>query len=155
MDGNGYLLEDLTCKAGPGLWGKVATDAYDRHQANIIVAEVNFGGAMVKSVIRSARPNTPFKPVHASRGKAVRAEPVSALMESGKVRLAGYFRPLEEELCAFTTNGFMGEQSPNRADAFVWGISELFPELVKAVKAVPKVVQEPFIRPTQESWMAS
>jgi phage terminase large subunit-like protein len=154
-DGNGYLLEDLTCKGGPGLWGKIATDAYDRHQANIIVAEVNFGGAMVKSVIRSARPNTPFKPLTASRGKAVRAEPVSALMESGKVRLAGYFRPLEEELCAFTTHGFMGEQSPNRADAFVWGMSELFPELVKAVKAVPKVVQEPFIRSTQESWMAS
>lgn len=98
-DGNGYLLEDLTLKAGPGTWGRVATQAFDRHMANIIVAEVNFGGAMVKQVIHSARPRTPFKALTASRGKAVRAEPISALMETGKVRLAGFFRPLEEELC--------------------------------------------------------
>jgi len=155
MDGNGYLLEDLTCKGGPALWGRVATQAYDRHQANMIVAEVNFGGAMVKSVIRSARPNTPFKPLTASRGKAVRAEPVSALMESGKVRLAGFFRPLEEELGGFTTHGYMGENSPNRADAFVWGMSELFPELVKAAKEPPKPAVESWVRNSSENWMAN
>lgn len=153
IDGNGYLLEDLTCKGGPALWGRVATQAYDRHQANIIVAEVNFGGAMVKSVIRSARPNTPFKALTASRGKAVRAEPVSALMESGKIRLAGYYRPLEEELAGFTTHGYMGENSPNRADAFVWACSELFPELVKAAKAIEKPKPEPWVRNSETSWM--
>jgi len=138
LDGNGYLLEDLTCKAGPATWGKVATQAFDRHQANIIVAETNFGGAMVKNVIHSARPRTPFKSLIASRGKAVRAEPISSLMETGRVRLHGYFRELEEELCAFTTYGYMGDQSPNRADAFVWGMSELFPELTK-----PEVIPIP------------
>lgn len=130
-DGNGYLLEDLTVKAGPATWGRVATQAYDRWQANIIVAEVNFGGAMVKNVIHAARPRTPYKALTASRGKAVRAEPISALMESGKVRLHGFYRHLEEELYAFTTAGYVGDASPNRADAFVWGMSELFPELTK------------------------
>jgi predicted phage terminase large subunit-like protein len=90
IDGNGYVLEDLTCKAGPATWGRVATQAFERHQADRIVAEVNFGGAMVRSVIHSSRPRTPFRAVTASRGKAVRAEPVSALMETGKVRMAGY-----------------------------------------------------------------
>lgn len=131
IDGNGYVLEDLTCKAGPGVWGKVATTAFERWDADRIVAEQNFGGAMVKFVIRAARPNTPFRPVTASRGKVVRAEPVSALVESGRVRMAGIFRELEDELCAFTTHGYMGENSPNRADAFVWAMSDLFPELTK------------------------
>jgi predicted phage terminase large subunit-like protein len=155
IDGNGYLLEDLTCKGGPALWGRVATQAYDRHQANIVVAETNFGGAMVKSVIRSARPNTPFKALTASRGKAVRAEPVSALMESGKIRLVGYHRALEEELAGFTTHGYMGENSPNRADAFVWGMSELFPELVKQAKQIEKSKPEPWVRNSETSWMNS
>lgn len=132
IDGNGYVLEDLTCKAGPNVWAKVATGAYDRWGADCIVAEVNYGGAMVGSVIRTARPNTPFRPVTASRGKAVRAEPISALVETGKIRMAGQFRELEDELCGFTTHGYMGENSPNRADAMVWGMSVLFPELVRA-----------------------
>ena len=152
-DGNGYLLEDLTLKGGPATWGRVATQAFDRHMANIIVAETNFGGAMVKNVIHSARPRTPFKSLTASRGKAVRAEPISALMETGKIRLHGYFRALEDELCAFTTSGYMGEQSPNRADAFVWGMSELFPELAKPEKKPDVKRPEPWFR--QEGWMAS
>jgi predicted phage terminase large subunit-like protein len=153
-DGNGYLLEDLTLKGGPATWGRVATQAFDRHQANIIVAEVNFGGAMVKNVIHSARPRTPFKALTASRGKAVRAEPISALMETGKVRLAGYFRPLEEELCAFTTSGYMGEHSPNRADAFVWGMSELFPELAKPEKKAHVKQPEAWFQSGQ-GWLAT
>jgi len=138
-DGNGYVLEDCTCKVGPATWGKVATQAFERHQANTVVAEVNFGGAMVRNVIHTARPRTPFKAVTASRGKAVRAEPVSSLMETGRVRLVGNFPELEDELFGFTTHGFMGEHSPNRADALVWAISDLFPELVTPVEK-PKVV---------------
>jgi phage terminase large subunit-like protein len=134
LDGNGYVLEDLTCRVGPGTWGKVATGAFDRHQADRIVAEVNYGGAMVRNVIHTARPRTPFRAVTASRGKVVRAEPISALCESGKVRMAGIFRELEDELCAFTTHGFMGEHSPNRADAMIWGMSDLFPELLAVKK---------------------
>ena len=131
IDGVAYVLEDLTCKCGPATWGKVATDAFERHQANSIVAETNYGGAMVRHVIHSARPRTPFRQVTASRGKVVRAEPVSALMEDGKVRLVGIFRDLEDELTGFTTHGYTGANSPNRADALVWAISDLFPQLLQ------------------------
>lgn len=137
-DGNGYLLEDLTLKAGPKTWGKVATDAFDRHDADVIVGEKNYGGAMVGYVI-DTQPKVngrkrPFKLVTASRGKAVRAEPISALHEQGKIRLVGNFASLEDELCGFTDHGYTGEKSPNRADAFVWLFSELFPGLVKEKK---------------------
>ena len=153
IDGNGYVLEDLTCKAGPATWGRVATQAFDRHQADRIVAEVNFGGAMVRSVIHSARPRTPFRAVTASRGKTVRAEPVSALVETGKVRFAGNFRDLEDELYGFTTNGYMGEHSPNRADAMMWGISDLFPELLNAEEPKPQVVLPQVRRHSSNGWM--
>ena len=128
-DGNAYVLEDLTCKCGPATWGKIATNAYERWEANSIVAEVNYGGAMVKHVIHTARPKTPFRPVTASRGKCVRAEPVAALAETGQLRLVGIHRQLEDELVAFTTYGFTGENSPNRADAMIWAVSDLFPQL--------------------------
>lgn len=153
IDGNGYVLEDLTCKAGPGVWGKVATDAFNRHQADRIVAEQNFGGAMVRHVIHTARPNTPFRAVTASRGKVVRAEPISALVESGKVRMAGYFRELEDELCAFTTHGYMGENSPNRADAMVWAFSDLFPELTKPEEKKPDPPRVLLRRGGPNAWM--
>lgn len=153
IDGNGYVLEDLTCKAGPATWGRVATQAFERHQADRIVAEVNFGGAMVRSVIHSARPRTPFRAVTASRGKSVRAEPISALCETGKVRMAGNFRDLEEELYGFTTNGFMGEHSPNRADAMMWAISDLFPELCKQTEEKPQVIMPPLRRASPQAWM--
>ena len=84
IDGNGYVLEDLTCKVSPEKWGKVATNAWERHSADRIVAEVNFGGAMVRAVIHAARPRTPFRPVTASRGKTVRAEPIGSLVEAGR-----------------------------------------------------------------------
>lgn len=134
IDGRGYVLEDLTLKAGPKTWGNVATTAYDRHQADKIVGETNYGGEMVKFVVQAAKPNVPFRKITASRGKHVRAEPVSALTEQGKIRFVGTFPLLEEELCAFNTAGYMGESSPNRADAFVWAMSELFPGLTKPEK---------------------
>jgi hypothetical protein len=157
MDGIGYCLEDITVKAGPATWGKVATDAYDRHQANTVVGEVNFGGAMVKHVIRTARARTPFKSLTASRGKVVRAEPISSLCETGKCRLVGFFPQLEEELHGFTTHGYVGERSPNRADALIWAMSELFPGMTKADEK-PKVetkIPESRFRATGNSWMAS
>lgn len=153
LDGNGYVLEDLTCKAGPGVWGKVATDAFDRWEADRIVAEVNFGGAMVQHVIRAARANTPYRAVKASRGKAVRAEPISALAESGKVRMAGIFRELEDELCGFTTHGYMGENSPNRADAMVWAFADLFPELTKPREVIVPRAPQIIHRRAGTGWM--
>lgn len=130
-DGNGYVLEDLTVKGGPATWGKIAASAYDRHSADLVVGEGNFGGAMVGFVVKAAKPDIPYKMVTASRGKVVRAEPISALAEDGKVRLAGRFDALEDELCSFTTTGYVGPRSPNRADAFVWAMTELFPGIAK------------------------
>jgi len=129
-DGLGYVLEDITLKAGPATWAKVATDAYHRHRADRLVAEINFGGAMVESTIRTADRNIPFKALHASRGKVIRAEPISALHEQGKIKLYGRFDLMEDEMCAMTNMGFMGQGSPNRVDAMVWAFTELFDGIV-------------------------
>ena len=144
-DGNAYLLEDCTVKAGPATWGRVVTSAYDRHEADIVVGEVNYGGAMVRQVIQTSRARTPFLAVTASRGKAVRAEPISALYEEGKVRHVGVFRELEDELTAFSTVGYLGDTSPNRADALVWALTALFPGIVKKAAAPPVVSALPTI----------
>jgi phage terminase large subunit-like protein len=152
IDGNAYVLEDCTVKCGPATWGKVATDAFDRHQADVIVGEINYGGAMVNHVIQSCRPRTPYKQVTASRGKAVRAEPFSALYEQGKVRHVGRFVDLEEELSGFSTYGYTGDKSPNRADALIWGLTELFPGLTR--KAVEKQEYKPKVKQFNKlSWM--
>lgn len=133
-DGNAYVIEDASVKAGPATWGLVATTAYDRHEANVIVGEANYGGAMVQHVIQTARPRTPFKAVTASRGKHIRAEPFSALYEQGKVRHVGYCPELEDELCGFSSVGYTGTRSPNRADALIWALAELFAGIVTSKK---------------------
>lgn len=153
-DGNAYLLEDNTVKAGPATWGNVAVTAYERRQADCIVGEVNYGGAMVEHTIQTARREqgqrkAPYKMVTATRGKVVRAEPISALYEQGKVRHVGYFAPLEDELMAFSTVGYIGDRSPNRADALIWAITELFPGVV----AGPKKERKPAIH-RETHWQA-
>ena len=131
-DGNAYVLEDATVKAGPATWGRVVASCFDRHAASCVVGEVNFGGAMVQQTIQVARPRTPFKRVTASRGKVQRAEPFAALYEVGKVRHVGMFAELEDELSGFSTHGYTGGESPNRADALIWGLAELFPSVTSA-----------------------
>ena len=131
VDGQGYLLEDLTGHYSPAQWGKVAVDAYHRHAADRVVGEVNYGGAMVEHVIRTADPNIPYKEVTASRGKAVRAEPVASLYEQEKIHHVGRFDELEDELCSMTMAGYMGLKSPNRGDAAVWAFTELFPGMTR------------------------
>ena len=139
IDGNIYILEDLTATAGPATWGNIATTAYDRWEADTVVGEMNYGGAMVKFVIQTSRPGTPFQPVSASRGKHVRAEPIAALYEEGKVRHVGYFPELEEELSGFSTHGYNGAKSPNRADALVWACTALFPGATKKVNKAANI----------------
>lgn len=136
-DGIGYVLEDLTLNAGPARWGKVVASAYERHQADRVIGESNFGGAMVEFVVKTADPNISYKAVHASRGKVIRAEPVSALHETGKIKFVGNFDKLEDELMSFTTTGYIGESSPNRGDWFIWAMIELFPGMTKKDK--PKI----------------
>ena len=143
VDGNGYLLADLTVKAGPSTWGRIVTDAYERYEANTVVGEANYGGEMVRFVIQTARPRTPYKAVTATRNKQVRAEPVAALYEQGKIRHVGYMTALEDELSNMTTNGYVGVGSPNRADAVVWGFTELFGAIVSPKKNTRRSVPAP------------
>ena len=133
-DGLGYVLEDLTLLAGPAKWGSVAASAYRRHHADRVIGEKNFGGAMVEFTVRAADPNISYKAVNASRGKTQRAEPIAALCEKDKIKFVGQFEALEDELCAFTSTGYIGERSPNRGDWFVWGFTELFPGLAPRTK---------------------
>lgn len=130
-DGIGYVLEDLSGRYSPPKWASVALDAFDRHEADRVVAETNYGGAMVGTVIKAQRAAVPFREVKASRGKVVRAEPISALFDQGKGVMAGYFPELEDQLCAMTTAGYTGSKSPDRADAMVWGFTDLFPAMTK------------------------
>lgn len=148
IDGNVYILEDCTVKAGPATWGRVAVTAYDRHEADAVVAEINYGGAMVRHVIQTARPKTPYQEVHASRGKHIRAEPISALYEQGKVRHVGFFQDLEEELTSFSTVGYLGDSSPNRGDALIWVVTALFPGVINKANPVdPVVIPIPSVSP--------
>jgi phage terminase large subunit-like protein len=119
----------------------VATNLYDELDADCIVGEQNYGGAMVKFVIRTAKARVPYKKVTATRGKVVRAEPVSALYADGRVRHVGVLQKLEDELVGFTTHGYEGEDSPNRGDAAIWAIYALFPHLTKQ-KAEPDNYEE-------------
>lgn len=130
QDGIAYLLEDLTIAAGVDVWSKLVSDTYERYEADIVVAEVNYGGAMVEQVIRTHNPRISFKALTSTRGKHIRAEPVSVLYEQGKVRHMGDFTLLEDELCAFSNTGYTGDKSPNRADALVFAIQELFNGIV-------------------------
>lgn len=139
-DGRAYVLEDLSGRFGPHQWGAIAASAFDRHQADVVVGETNYGGAMVAEVIKVARPRTPFKSVTGSRGKVVRAEPIAALYgvgdKVGKVSHVGFFPQLEDQMCGFTTAGYLGERSPDRADALVWALTELFPALSRPERKV-------------------
>jgi len=125
IDGHGYVLEDGTCQLSPEGWGRRAVDLFHRHGADRIVAERNFGGDMVRFTVATADKTAAFKEVVASRGKAVRAEPVSALYEQGRVHHVGHFPDLEDQMVNFTASGYVGEGSPDRADALVWALTEL------------------------------
>jgi len=128
VDGRGYVLSDLTCRLSPMGWGRVAVQAYRDFGADRIIAERNFGGAMVEHVIRSIDKNVSYSEVTASRGKIVRAEPIAALYEQKRVSHVGPFdgfELLEAQMCAMTSNGYIGEGSPDRVDALVWCLTEL------------------------------
>jgi hypothetical protein len=121
-----YILEDLSGRYSPERWARIAVMAYYRWEADAIVAERNFGGAMVGSTIRQEDNNVPVEIVTASRGKHVRAQPVAALSEKKRLRLAGHFSELEEQLLLFDRSGYQGSRSPDRGDAAIWGVSWLF-----------------------------
>lgn len=125
VDGRGYVLADRTCKLSPDGWGRRAVAAYHEFRADRIVAERNFGGAMVEHVIRTVDRQVSYREVTASRGKVARAEPVAALYEQGRISHIGAMPDLEDQMCLIGPDGFAGEGSPDRADALVWAISDL------------------------------
>jgi hypothetical protein len=135
VDGHGYVIEDLTIRGAPHVWGRVAVTAYDRHQADAIVGETNYGGAMVEHVVKTAASahniEVSYKETTSTRGKVLRAEPISALYDQNRVHHYGSHAELEDQLCAFTSSGYMGDRSPDRADAMVFALSELFPGIVR------------------------
>lgn len=125
IDGRGYVLADRTCKLSPDGWGRRAVATYREFEADRIVAERNFGGAMVEHVIRTVDKSVPYKEVTASRGKVARAQPVAALYEQGRISHIGSMPELEDQMCMIAPEGFIGEGSPDRADALVWALTEL------------------------------
>jgi predicted phage terminase large subunit-like protein len=134
VDGHAYVLADRTCRLSPDGWGRRVVDAYLQHRADRIVYEQNFGGAMIEHVIqtvaRSLNVRVATRAVVASRGKVVRAEPVAALYEQGRVHHVGAFDALEDEQCAFAPGALT--HSPNRVDALVWALTELVLEQPRA-----------------------
>jgi phage terminase large subunit-like protein len=123
-DGHGYVLEDLSERLSPLAWARKAIGAVKQHQADRIVGEVNNGGDLIATVIRQVDPNAPYTAVRASRGKVARAEPIAALYEQKRVHHVGAFATLEDQMTNYT--GSPGEESPDRMDALVWGLTELF-----------------------------
>lgn len=132
-DGRGYVLEDASVNGSPETWAKRAIAVYEMLEADAIVAEINQGGDMVKHTIRSIRPDVRVIEVRATRGKHVRAEPISALYSIGKISHVGAFPQLENQMCLMTAAGYEGEGSPDHVDALVWGLTELFPKLTQRV----------------------
>lgn len=128
VDGRAYVLADRTCKLSPDGWGRRAVAAYHEFGADRMVAERNFGGAMVQHVIRTIDPKVSYKEVTASRGKVMRAEPIAALYEQGKVSHLGGLEVLEDQCCQIGPDGYIGEGSPDRADALVWALTDLMLE---------------------------
>ena len=142
-DGRGYLLADESGKYRPEEWARRAVSLYDTYDADCIVAEVNQGGDMVEAMVKAAAKTRaiPYRAVHATRGKVIRAEPVAALYEQGKVRHIRSFPELEDQMCSFTVGFDRKEQgySPDRVDAMVWAFTDLFPNLVQRPKSGPPV----------------
>ena len=116
-----YVFDDLSMRGSPDKWAREAVSGLNKYKGDSIVPEKNFGGAMVKSTLRNVDKDVSIHEVHASRGKYLRAEPVSALYEQGRVHHIGTFPELEDELCEWEP----GKKSPNRLDALVWGITFL------------------------------
>jgi phage terminase large subunit-like protein len=124
--GHAVVLADESGRGlSPTQWAARAIALYHRLRADCIVAETNQGGDMVTAVIRSVEGTVPVRPVRASRGKWLRAEPVAALYEQGRVFHAARFCELEDEMCDFGRDGLSGGRSPDRVDALVWAVTEL------------------------------
>ena len=123
LGSHGYVLDDVSGKYSPQEWAGKAIQAYYKYNADRIVAEVNQGGDMVEHTLRTIDKNVAYKAVRAARGKILRAEPIAALYEQGRIHHCGMFSNLEDQMCMYTHSS---SESPDRLDALVWGFTDLF-----------------------------
>ena len=122
-NGDAYILEDRSLQASPNTWGREVVTCYHGNKAGRVLGEANFGGDMVETILRTIDGSISYQAVHASRGKAVRAEPCAGLYEQGRVHHVGQLPGLEDEMCTWVPG--VTKESPNRIDALVWVLTEL------------------------------
>lgn len=145
-DGRGYVMADYSCRASPFGWASRAMECFDDNEADMFIAEINQGGAMVEYTLRSVRPAAPIKTVHASRGKVTRADPIAALYEQNRISHVGDLDILEDQMMLFTTHGMEAGTTGDRVDAMVWALTELFWNLIYGqVKVDPS-------KPKRDRW---
>ena len=145
-DGRGYVLDDRSGDYDPNQWAQEAVGAYKRENADLIVAEGNHGGEMVRETIRAVDPSIPVEIVWASEGKKLRAEPISVFYRQGNVSHVGTFASLEDEMSTYTGTE---KQSPNRLDALVWALTELFKKEDDTMSHYDPQVHKSPARPTR------
>jgi Terminase RNaseH-like domain/Terminase large subunit, T4likevirus-type, N-terminal len=150
--GNAYVVSDESGKYKPEEWARRAVACFDSFMADRVVAEVNQGGDMVEATVRAIRSDVPYAAVHATRGKVLRAEPIAALYERGKVYHVGEFPILEDQMCSLTVGFDRGAAgySPDRVDALVWALTDLFPDMVDR----PASIDAMKFKPARRGWMA-
>lgn len=154
---HGYVLEDATLKGSPEDWAKQAVRMYRKWEADKIIAEKNQGGDMVASVLKAQDRTLPIKLVHASRGKVVRAEPISALYEQKRIHHVGQHDLLEDQMCTFSVDQVRNSStgSPDRVDALVWGLTELFEKIAGRPSRKNKSEETPTYGPKPSAWSSS
>ena len=152
-DGRGYVLEDGSTRGSPRQWANRAIAMFDKWEADSIIIEVNQGGDMVRHTLESVRPTVPIIEVRAARGKHVRAEPISALYSLGRISHVGAFPELEDQMCLMTAAGYEGKGSPDRVDALVWGMTKLFPAMIRKPTPPAGPRERPHTGPG--AWMGS
>lgn len=154
QDQQGYVIDDWSERGSPDKWARKVVAAYRRYEADVVVVEVNQGGDMVAQVLRSVEPNLPIEEVRATRGKYVRAEPVAALYEQGRVHHVGALAELEDQMVTFTPERAADRSdgySPDRVDALVWALAALFPSMIEKM---PGGEAMPLLPPMARSgWM--
>lgn len=162
----GYVLADGTTRGSPEDWARRAVSLYRQWSADKIIAEKNQGGDMVMSTLKAVDRSVPVELVHASRGKVVRAEPISALYEQGRVHHCGRFDQLEDQMCMFSVDNIrsISNGSPDRVDALVWGLTKIFDKITgrRVVRQEEGVTDNTnrevdtyaIVRETENGWMA-
>jgi phage terminase large subunit-like protein len=151
------VLEDATCKGSPEDWARKVVRMYRKWEADKVIAEKNQGGEMVASVLKAQDRTLPIKLVHATRGKAVRAEPISALYEQGRIHHVGVHDLLEDQMCTFSIDQVRNSStgSPDRVDALVWGLTELFDKIAGRPSRKVKTEEHSPRGPSAVAWIDS